>query len=52
MDVNKEFKFLGECTQKIRGSEGGVRWGGRVGGGQGGCERNAGGGGRCGVWGM
>ena len=61
-DVNEELKFLGKFTnknKKIGGGGGsreeGVRWGGgRVwgGGGQGGCERNVGGRGRCGVWGM
>ena len=43
VDVNEELKFLGKFTQKKSGGgvvAEGVRWGGRAGGGQGGCERN------------
>ena len=45
MDVNEELKFLGKFTKNIRGGgKGGMdQVGGRVGGGQGGCERNVGG---------
>ena len=47
VDVNEELKFLGKFTKKKSGGGGGsgegVRWGCRVGGGQGGCERNVGG---------
>ena len=45
MDVNEELKFLGKFKKKnwggggVRGGfGGGVGWGGRVLGGQGGCE--------------
>ena len=53
MDVNKELKFWGKFTKKknLGGGREGVRSGGRVGGGQGGCERNVGDRGGCGVWG-
>ena len=41
--MNEELKFLGKLTKKKSGGGGGrergFRWGGRVGGGQGGCER-------------
>ena len=48
VDVNEELKFLGKFTKKNRGGgSGGVgegdQVGGRVSGGQGGCERNVGG---------
>ena len=47
VDVN----VFEKIQKKIGG--GGLRWGsGWWGGGQGGCERNVGGRGRCGVWGM
>ena len=57
MDVNEELKFLGKFTKKKMGGgsvaeRSGGGGGGRVGGGgQGGCERNVGGRGLCGVWG-
>ena len=40
MDVKEELKFLSKL-KKIKGGPG-VRWGDRVGGGQGGYERNVG----------
>ena len=49
MDVNEELKFFGKFTKKILG--GGVRWGVGLVGGQGGCERNVGGGGDVGYGG-
>ena len=52
VDVNEELKVLGEFTKKNSGGRKGGSGGGRVGGGQGGRERNVGGRGRCGVWGM
>ena len=55
MDVNKELKFLRKFTKNSEGGRGGVgreaRWGSGWWGGQGGCECNVGGRGRCGVWG-
>ena len=42
--MNEKLKFLGKFTKrKFVGGREGVRWGGRVGGGQGGCARNVGG---------
>ena len=46
MDVNEELKFLGKFTKTKFGGgvgRGGGQVGGRVMGGQGGCERNVGG---------
>ena len=50
VDVNEELKFLRNSNKKIVGGQvGGVVF---EGGGSGGCERNVGGRGCCGVWGM
>ena len=45
VDVNEELKFLGKFIKKNRGGGvgRGVRWGCRVGGGQGRCNCNVGG---------
>ena len=57
--MNEELKFLGKFTNKNKKIGGGVKRGGGQVGGSGlwggvqlGCERNVGGRGRCGVWGM